>query len=90
MAPVSLAARFTASVSNVETQPEIIWSSSDENIATVDSNGKVKGVNVGRVVIFAQAEVEGEVLEGDELLLFATIVGIQHDYASYVYPYEDA
>ena len=56
---------MTATVTNVEVQPEIIWSSSDENIATVDSNGKVKGVNVGRVVIFAQAEVEGEVLRGE-------------------------
>ena len=58
-------AQMTATVTNVDVQPEIIWSSSDESIATVDSNGKVKGVNVGKAVIFAEAEVDGEVLRGE-------------------------
>lgn len=58
-------AQMTATVTNVDVQPEITWSSSDEKIATVDSNGKVKGVSVGKAVIFAQAEVDGEVLRGE-------------------------
>ena len=60
--------QMTATVTNVDVQPEIIWSSSDESIATVDSNGKVKGVSVGRAVIFAQAEVDGETLTGSYTL----------------------
>ena len=56
---------MTATVTNVEVQPEIKWSSSDESIATVDSEGTVKGVKVGRAVIFAEAEVDGEILRGE-------------------------
>ncbi len=56
---------MTATVTNVEVQPEIVWSSSDENVATVDSEGTVKGVNVGRAVIIAKAEVDGETLTGE-------------------------
>ncbi len=57
--------QMTATVTNVDVQPVITWSSSDENVATVNSDGEVKGVNVGRAVIFAQAEVEGEILRGE-------------------------
>ncbi len=57
--------QMTATVTNMDVQPRIIWSSSDDNIATVDADGVVKGVNVGRAVIFAQAEVDGEILRGE-------------------------
>ncbi|MBR3836343.1 MAG: DUF4474 domain-containing protein [Clostridia bacterium] len=56
--------QMTASVTNVEVQPVITWSSSDESIATVDQNGVVKGVNVGHVIIAASAVVDGETLTG--------------------------
>ena len=64
--------QLTASVTNVETQPEIIWSSSDDSIATVDSNGKVKGVKVGRVIITAKAVVGETTLVGDFALNVVT------------------
>ncbi len=57
--------QLTASVSNVETQPEITWSSSNENIATVDANGLVKGVQLGEVIIRAKATVDGETIHGE-------------------------
>ena len=57
--------QMTATVTNVDVQPEIIWSSSDESVATVDSDGVVKGVSVGEAVIFARAEVDGETLTGE-------------------------
>lgn len=57
--------QMTATVTNVETQPKIIWASSDTAIATVDQNGLVKGVAVGRVIITAKAVVDGEALTGE-------------------------
>lgn len=57
--------QMTATVTNVETQPKIIWASSDTAIATVDQNGLVKGVSVGRVIITAKAVVDGETLTGE-------------------------
>lgn len=57
--------QMTATVTNVEVQPVIVWSSSDESIATVDQNGTVKGVDVGTVTIRAQAVVDGETLNGE-------------------------
>jgi len=35
------------------------WSSSNPTVATVDENGIVQGVNVGRVIVFATAKKEG-------------------------------
>ncbi len=57
--------QMTASVSGVETQPKITWNSLSPNIATVDENGTVKGVNVGKAVITATAYVDGQTLNGE-------------------------
>ena len=57
--------QMTASVTNVSKQPKITWSSSDTSIATVDENGKVKGVAVGQVTITAKATVDGETIKGE-------------------------
>ena len=56
--------QMTAKVTNVDKQPEITWTSSDESVATVD-NGTVKGVKVGKAVIRATAKVDGETLTGE-------------------------
>ena len=51
-----------AEVVGLESQPEITWSTSDENIAKIDSNGKVKGVAIGNFEVIATAVVDGETI----------------------------
>lgn len=57
--------QMEASVTNVETQPQFFWKSTDESVATVDENGVVKGVDVGRTLITVTAYVDGETLRGE-------------------------
>jgi hypothetical protein len=45
--------------------PEITWSSLNPDIATVDENGVVKGVAVGKAVITASVTVDGETINGE-------------------------
>lgn len=87
--------QMTATVSNVDVQPQITWSSSDETIATVDENGVVKGVSVGEAIIFARAEVEGETLQGEFSINVVSKSNFLRDYLvnqqvlSYQYSYVD-
>ncbi len=60
--------QMTATVTNVDVQPTITWSSSDEAVATVDQNGIVKGVQVGEAVIRATANVDGQTLSGEFMI----------------------
>lgn len=54
--------KVTAEVTGVEIQPQITWSSSNENIATVDTKGVLTGVGVGKTEITASAEVNGKTI----------------------------
>ena len=54
--------QVSAVVDGLETQPEINWSTSDENIATVNSSGKVKGKAIGNFEVIATAVVDGETI----------------------------
>jgi hypothetical protein len=45
--------------------PEITWGSLNPDIATVDENGVVKGVAVGKAVITASVTVDGETINGE-------------------------
>jgi hypothetical protein len=56
---------LNADVTGVEKQPTISWKSSDPAVAKVDTNGVVTGVSVGRAIITATAEVDGETLESN-------------------------
>ncbi len=56
--------QLTAEVKGVSKQPTITWSSSDESIAAVDENGKVRAKSVGRALITATAKVAGQTIEG--------------------------
>lgn len=51
-----------AEVEGAEIQPEIIWSSSDEAVATVNSKGIVTGKALGSFEVIATAEYCGETL----------------------------
>lgn len=57
--------QLTARVTNVETQPQIFWASSDTSVAIVDAAGIVKGLGTGKSVISATATVDGETLYGE-------------------------
>ncbi len=60
--------QMTARVTNVNVQPEIIWSTSDASVATVDENGSVRGINPGNATITASAVVDGKTLRGDYVI----------------------
>lgn len=87
--------QMTAKVTNVETQPKIKWSSSDESVATVNENGLVKGVSVGKVVITAKAAVDGETLTGEFAINVVSSSNFLRDFLedqqvlSYQYSYVD-
>lgn len=87
--------QMTASVSNVETQPVITWTSSDESVATVNENGVVKGIAPGRAVIFATAVVDGQTLQGEFAINVVTDTNFVKDLLesrqilSYQYSYID-
>lgn len=60
---------------NVETTPgnaikTVTWTSSDSKIATVDENGKVKGVKPGKVTIKATSTVDESVYDEIELTVY--------------------
>ncbi len=87
--------QMTAQVSNVSEQPRIVWESSDENIATVDQNGLVKGVKAGRAIITATAVVDGEVLQDGYAIKVVTKSNfiksflVDNQVLSYKYSYVD-
>ena len=54
--------QVSATVDGLETQPEISWSTTDENIATVNSSGKVRGKAIGNFEVIATAVIDGETI----------------------------
>ncbi len=57
--------QINAQITGVETQPAIVWTSSDESVARVTEEGVVWGVDKGTATITASAVVDGETLRGE-------------------------
>lgn len=87
--------QMTANVTNVTSQPTIVWASSDVNVATVDQSGVVSGKTLGKTVITATAIVDGETLRGEYLINVVKRGNFLRDYLeeqqvlSYQYSYID-
>ena len=87
--------QMTATVTNVDTQPKIVWRSSNMGVATVDDNGLVKGIGVGKATITAKAVVGDEVISGEFTINVITSSNFLKDFLveqqvlSYQYSYED-
>ena len=92
--------QLEAVVEGLELQPEIKWSTSDENIATVNSSGRVKGISLGAFEVIATTVVAGETITAkfpmkvvnnenplDSYLEFNNFVSYQYsyDYCGYYY-----
>ena len=87
--------QLTATVTNTDVQPTITWTSSDTSVATVDEDGMVKGVKVGKVTIIATCEIDGQTLTGEYALNVVKKGNFIHNFLkdrqvlSYQYSYVD-
>ncbi len=91
---VGKTAQFEATVSGVEVQPAITWSSSDNAVAEVNGSGAVKGMKEGYATITATADVAGETLTASYPIQVVKNENIIHTYLetnhvlSYQYDYD--
>lgn len=70
------------------TYRDLAWSSSDESIATVDSDGLVRGISAGRAVI-AATTLDGKASATCEIEVRAHVTGISLDATSFsIFPME--
>lgn len=87
--------QLTATVTGVDEVPEITWTSSDKKIATVNEDGKVRGINAGKAIITASAVVDGETISADYALNVVTSSNLikdlleEYQVLSYQYSYID-
>lgn len=87
--------QIKATVSGVDVQPKIEWSSSDSSIAEVNANGLVKGKKIGKATIYAKATVAGQTITGEYDIYVTAEKNFLRDLLedrqilSYQYSYED-
>ena len=59
---------MTAQTENFSSSPVLSWSSSDEKVASVDSNGVVTGVGAGRATITVTARADNKTAESNMVI----------------------
>lgn len=77
--------QLSVSVTPSGVQPTVTWKSSDESIATVDANGIVKGLSIGKVKITAEAG--GIVSSPREIEVVEPISDYDYNGAYYLYDF---
>ena len=88
-------ALMSAEVKGAAEQPSIVWKSLDSDIAQVNEIGVVKALKIGRAIIVATAEIDGEIIEGCYKINVISKGNIhkdifsQHNILSYRYSYVD-
>ena len=60
--------QMTATVTNVSSQPTIVWASLDPAVATVSQSGVVTGKELGKTTITATTKVNGVTLRGEYVI----------------------
>ena len=87
--------QLKAEIKGSSETPAIKWESSDKDVATVNSNGKVTGRGVGRATITAYAEIDGKRVEGKYAVNVVTAPNLLKSFLeknaviSYQYSYVD-
>ena len=87
--------QLTAEIKGSSETPAIKWESSDKDVATVNSKGKVTGRGVGRATITAYAEIGGKRVEGKYVVNVITVPNLLKSFLeknavlSYQYSYVD-
>ena len=69
-------AQMTANITPADASDELTWTSTDEDIVTVDANGKIEGVATGTASIIAMA---GDVMELCEVTVYEKVTGVYID-----------
>jgi len=63
-------AQMTANITPADSSDQLTWTSSDEDIVTVDANGQIKGIATGTATIIAMA---GDVMEFCEVTVYEKV-----------------
>jgi len=75
---------FTATVTpDTATNKELVWSSSDENVAQVDQNGKVTAISEGTATIFCKLKANQEIYARAEITVYTSANGVTLNHTEY-------
>ena len=70
--------QLTATVNEDASEKQVIWSSSDESVATIDNDGLITGIHYGTVTISVMAKNEPEVISTCDVRVYL-LGDVNHD-----------